>query len=194
MPQRVTRSAAVAACAVLALAVAGCSGSDDGVAASGSPSPTPTASPTPTVEIPDVPVPERPADEHTSDGAVAFTKYVVEVINRMYVTGDTESLMAISTPDCPTCLRMKKDIDLVYARGHQLRGGRTTLIETGHVIIADDVLPSVPSLVDFGAVEELSPEGVVVATLPAMKEQAQVWDLDWANGKWLFVDLRGGPE
>jgi hypothetical protein len=192
MPQRVARSAAVAACAVLALSLAGCSGSDDGVAAS--PWPTPTATPTPTVEIPEVPVPERPADEHTSDGAVAFTKYVVEVINRMYVTGDTESLMAISTTDCPACLRATEDIDKVYARGNRLRGGQMTLVDLQYAVVSKNVIPTVPSTVDFSALEEVTPDGEVVNSSPEESGQKLLWDLEWSDGVWRFADLRGAAE
>lgn len=195
MPQRIVviaRFVALAMCAVLAAGA--CSGSDGDVAApSASVSVSPTVS-APTAEIPVVPVPKRPPDEHTSDGAIAFAKYAIDVVNRMYLTGDTASLMAISTPDCPTCLRAKKDVDAVLARGNVYRGGEITLVEAGYVVIADDVIPTVPATVDSAALEEVTPSGVVVKTWPAEKGQQELWDLKWEDGRWLFADLRVAPE
>jgi hypothetical protein len=189
MPQRVARSAAVAACAVLALAVAGCSGSDDGVAASGSPSSTPTATPTPTVEIPEVPVPERPADEHTSDGAVAFTKYAVEVINRAYLTGDTASMRAIATPDCGTCDRAAADIDGVYDEGQRFDGGQMTVVRAGGVAIAENVNPTTPTVMDITELWVIRADGSKKSTAPADVGVEILWDLAW-NGSWRLAEVR----
>jgi hypothetical protein len=182
---------------VVVTVLAGCGGDEPGAGATATvaPTATPTATPTPTADIPVVPVPVLPeeAKEYTSDGAIAFVHYAVEVINRAYVTGDTQSLLAIGTDDCPTCRRTAEDIDTVFASGNVVRGGAVTLEQTDWVALGENVIPTVPSVVAIAEMTEVAPDGRIVTTIPAESDLTMLWDLVWEDERWLLADVRG-PE
>lgn len=190
---RIVRIAALVACGVLV--VAGCSDGDDGAAPSGTVSPSPTSTPTPTAEVPDIPMPELPAaaEQHTPEGSAAFVTHLVTVINRAYLTGDTASIAALGTPDCPTCLRAKQDIDAVYARGNVYRGGQITLVRATGAAVEAGVIPTVPSAVNISALDEVTPAGDVVESFQARADIEMLWDLVWRDDKWLLEDVRTAP-
>jgi hypothetical protein len=177
---------------VVVLALAGCGAGDAGPATQPTVSVTPSATPTPTVEIPEVPVPSLPdeATEYTSDGAIAFVRYAVEVINRAYLTGDTDSIADISTDACAACLSAIEVIDGVYSRGNRLEGGQMTLVRTDWVAMGENVVPTVPAVVDISVMEEVAANNDVVATTPADVALELLWDLEWHDGAWVLVTVR----
>jgi hypothetical protein len=178
---------------LLAGLISGCGGQDDpGAGGTATISASPTATPTPTMQIPDVPEPVLPdeANEYTSDGAIAFVHYAVEVVNRAYVTGDTQSLLAIGTKDCPPCRRAADDIGAVFERGNVYRGGQVTLVRTDWVALGENVTPTVPSVANISELTEVTPAGAVIETFPAESKVTLLWDLRWDSNRWLLDDLR----
>ena len=106
-------TAAVMAAAVLS----GCTGSEPDPGPTGatatSPtesateSPTPTEEPTETSALP--PLPEE-ATENTPEGAEAFIRYYVDVVNEAYTTPRTGLIPPLSDPDCIACIEMENRV------------------------------------------------------------------------------------
>lgn len=94
------RTGTAATAAALLLALAACSGDD--AEAGPTPSATTTASPAPT---PSEKPPEMPEQAQAAfpEGAPAFTKYYVDVLNYAARTGDVSRLRELSGPRCAGC-------------------------------------------------------------------------------------------
>ncbi|WP_370614488.1 DUF6318 family protein [Mumia qirimensis] len=107
--------ARVAAATLVLLAVAACSGGDpaDGEpTTAGTPSASP--SPTPTLAPPTIP-PE--AQEHSADGAAAFVKYYVSLVNYAATSGDTTPLSSNASSNCGSCTRLADRYATIYRGG-----------------------------------------------------------------------------
>lgn len=140
---RLLRPGAVAILVAAAVMLAGCAGgapADPGTAsptATEATSPSPSATPTPTTSAvykpadasgpaQNVPVPVLPevAKTETKEGAEAFAKYWFSVLSYSYETGNTESLSAVSGPDCTFCQGLVDNIEEAWAEGKWISGGQ----------------------------------------------------------------------
>lgn len=83
------------------LLLASCSGED----ADARPRPTATSEATSASPTPTEPAPTMPAQANAPfpEGAPAFTKYYVDVLNHAARTGDSTKLRELSAPDCGGC-------------------------------------------------------------------------------------------
>lgn len=79
--------------ASLLVVVAGCSDPEPK-------EPRPSPSATPTVTAPTMPA---QAKENTDEGAAAFVKYYIDVLNYASNTGQVEDLSGLSSPQCQGC-------------------------------------------------------------------------------------------
>jgi hypothetical protein len=107
-----------AAALVLVGALAGCS-------ADAEPKPLPplpSVSPTPVVP----PVPPEATPE-TAQGASAFMRYFLEVVNRAYVARDASQVWALATENCDSCESAARDIDRLREADHVVPGTRYRL-------------------------------------------------------------------
>jgi len=103
-----------------ALVLAGCGG--DPPPAAPSP-PSPSASST---SLAAPVMPER-AKEDSREGAVAFVRHYVRLINFAQATGDSTGLRAASWKSCQACSRVSDAIDRLYKAGGHIEGGRWNL-------------------------------------------------------------------
>ncbi len=107
--------ALTAAGALLVAGLAGCDGGD-------APSPAPleplTSSASPT-EPSESPAPTLPAEasQLSREGAKAFTRYLFEIINHAFVTGDSGALRGVSLKRCQSCEAIADNVDTIYSRG-----------------------------------------------------------------------------
>lgn len=147
---------ALGACASLAGLLTGCS-SDERSAPSTLPPVTSSvassAAPTPTAAAA-TPVPKPPeADAFTSEGAAAFVRYYIDVINAAVATNNAQQLAALSGPDCDSCQNYLASIAKTVAdRGH---------VESGKLSVLSAVAPQLEAgagtvLLDFTATEFVS--------------------------------------
>jgi hypothetical protein len=185
---------AVSFALVTATVLVGCGGDEPGAGATAtvSPTATPTPTPTPTVDVPVIPEPVLPdeAKARTPEGATAFVRYAVDVINRAYLTGDTASIWAIANPECTVCELGTSDIDEAYARGNRIEGGQISIESTDWVDMGPNVRPTVPTVIDISELQEVTPAGQVVASAEADENLAALWDLEWDQGRWLLANMR----
>jgi len=100
-----------------ALVLAGCGGDPPPAAPS---TPSPSASGTSLA----APVMPEGAKEDSSDGAVAFFKHYVDLINFAQETGDTTALAVAEGPKCASCQTGRQSIEDIYNNGGHLLGGR----------------------------------------------------------------------
>lgn len=106
---------AVGLTAVL-LAVSGCS--DDPAPSSLPPLPSPT---TASAASP-LPVPEA-AKAETPQGAVAFVKYYLDVVNRAFASSSSAPVRRLSHPECDACNALIRAIEEPGAPGEEASGG-----------------------------------------------------------------------
>lgn len=105
----------------LLLLLASCSGEDAGA----EPRPTATsASPSATTAAPSEPAPTMPAQANAPfpEGAPAFTKYYVDVLNHAARTGETVKLRSLSAPACKGCASYADSFDANAEKGRFLTG------------------------------------------------------------------------
>jgi hypothetical protein len=107
------------AAAALVLLLAACdSGSDDPTPKE--PTSASPTSPTPTASLPTMPA---QASEDSPEGAAAFVKHYVDVLNYAAATGDVDELSRLSSPDCDGCQRYITFYRDTYAAGGYFKGG-----------------------------------------------------------------------
>lgn len=105
--------------------------------ASAAATPTPTPTPTPTAvyrpadasgPAQNVPVPVLPAvaKTETKEGLEAFAKYWYSTLSYAYETGDTEPLVAASSPDCRFCMGLRDGIEQAWDSKRWVVGGKIT--------------------------------------------------------------------
>lgn len=100
----------------LALLLSGCGG-DPPPAAPPPPSPSPSHA---TAAAPEMP---EGAKEDSREGANAFVRYYVDLINHAQLTGNTATLARLEEPGCGSCNNGRKFLNGVYsAGGHILEG------------------------------------------------------------------------
>ena len=109
MNRPVRRALAVAVAGLLLLA--GCSDNPEPAPLEPSSSPSTSESPDAAPEMPDE------ARENTPEGAEAFVRYWVEVLNHATVSGETQILRDHSSSDCTSCQSILDLIDSTYGDG-----------------------------------------------------------------------------
>lgn len=113
--------ALTAAGALLVAGLAGCDGDD-------APTPAPleplTSSASPT-EPSESPAPTLPAEasQLSREGAKAFTRYLFEIINHAFVTGDSGALRGVSLKRCQSCEAIADNGLFVVGRGRVVAQG-----------------------------------------------------------------------
>jgi hypothetical protein len=152
--------------AVLALGtlllLASCSGDD----ADAKPSPAPSTSATSASPTPTEPPPTMPAQANGPfpEGAPAFAKYYVDVLNHAARTGEVERLRDLSASSCTGCANYADSFERNAAQGRYLKG----------------------DLWQMGRAVELEPVGAsdiaVVTTMGTLKD-----DGERANERLVFV-------
>jgi len=83
----------------------------------------------PAVGPADFPVPME-ARQHTPTGALAFTRYYIELMNRQAATLDSQPLRDLSRK-CETCEDLAQSYEETKAAGHHFRGGEITVVSMG---------------------------------------------------------------
>lgn len=63
------------------------------------------------------------AKENSKEGAVAFVKYYVELINHAQGTGDVEDLARAESEGCISCASGRKFLTALYSKGGHIEGG-----------------------------------------------------------------------
>lgn len=99
--------------------------------------PAPTTSPTPVV----LPLPSEAAAE-TPQGAAAFTKYYLELLNQAFRTRDASAVRRVSDPGCGGCSNLIGAIEEPPEEGRRVEGGEYVVkfaeappVENGDVIV-----------------------------------------------------------
>lgn len=175
-------AAALFAVAVLGLPACG----DDN---KGTVLPTRSATPSPTSSEPVLP---EAAKQHTREGADAFARHFMAVLNYAVATGDVRQLKALSGPTCKSCANFVKTIDGVYPEG-KLVGGQATIIEpTKTPPLMEGVIPA--THIDFvRSTQQHVLDGKILETVPEVRSKWIV-SLKWADHGWhVFTVKRGKP-
>lgn len=161
-------------------------------ATSATPTPTPTRSSTGTLLDLVPPKPERPADEKTKAGAIAFADYFFKVV--YYVQGIADPAPLTSIIDVARCAGCK-----VYLKNVQ------TEVDNGVVVVASDPVATSKAKVinvdgEFATVSLTvnNPEKIIVdaASGKASGDRQPKYDrvatvnLRWTDGAWQVLDVK----
>lgn len=127
------RQGLIVACLVAMLAA--CSSEGD---ASPTLPPAPSASPTP---APALPVPPEATPE-TPQGAAAFARYYLDLLNRAFAAGDATAVRAVTTDECEGCQNLISAIERGDDPGEIATGGEYQVVfaeappvENGDVVV-----------------------------------------------------------
>lgn len=119
----------------------------------------PSASPTPPA-IPSEAVPDTP------QGAAAFARFYLELLNQAFAEGDATTVRALSDPGCGTCMNLIGAIEEKPSLGERVEGGDYEVVfaeappvEAGDVIV--DVRYSLTEVRVYG------PDGALLRSTPA---------------------------
>jgi hypothetical protein len=125
------RAAVVAACVSAALAGCSAEAEPEPLPSAAAPSPTPVALPVPPEATPE-----------TAQGAAAFARYYLELVNRAFASIDATAVRSVSDPDCGTCSDLIRAIEESPTAGERFEGGDYEVIfaesppvENGDVIV-----------------------------------------------------------
>ena len=196
--RRTLRTALPALAAAGFLALTGCTG---GPTANPSPSETANtatstndARPTPassTEPARNIPVPELPeaAKQNTKEGFEAFVRHYISLLDYAYQTGDTEPALDNAGPGCAMCATSAKTIDETTAGGGWITGGHLSL--SGFSTEGTpDTNGRWTATVELHQTEisSVSRSGSVSTPTPA-SSATLLATAEYANGRWLMVDL-----
>lgn len=161
------RTSAAALVLLLGLSVAACSDTE-----AEPQSLPPLASATPSV--PPVPSPPAEAAAETPDGASAFARYYLALIDDAYRRGDTTALAAASAPGCGGCDSIMQSVRAVIGRGERQVQGAAVVqavaappVQNGDVILLIDFTVPSKTFVDQTG-------STVATTAPTARTTAQM--------------------
>ncbi len=181
-----TSTAAIRALAVAAL-VSGCSG--DEAEPSGLPSLTTTSSaswtPSTATTVPSPPVVAR---ERTSDGAAAFVRFYISLINNAYRTGASGPLRKYAAPSCDSCTSIAASVADLYAKD-LAHGGLLRVESSTATGISPSNYVTVVAVVRTSRFERLEENGSV-ATFKPERIGTLFFDTRWTDGSWLMTGIR----
>ncbi|MGY1826969.1 DUF6318 family protein [Blastococcus sp. SYSU DS0541] len=158
--------------------------------------PTTEASPTtealPPLGPEDMPMPDE-AREQTADGAEAFVRYYVDLINRTSTVMDAGPLRQLSD-GCRDCDRIASSTEEAASAGQDYEGGELTIIEVGAPVMKDGAA-DFPIIVDQAEFVVLDRSGTPAHGGSAAYSGitggvAVVWDS--TRQSWLMRDLTFG--
>lgn len=189
MPGVITRAGLAAVVAVVALF--GCTDDEPGTAPTALPSitVTPSASATPSDPTAPLPTPPAEASAHTPDGAAAFVRFYIDLINDAYATGASQPLRAYATDACDSCASIADAVDDIYTDGGRAIGGQLTINTLTPTGVAEGVQTSVVVDATTDAYQRIDSSGVVVEDLPPVR-RLMIVDLSWARSAWRAAGIR----
>lgn len=175
---------------VLALSIgAGCSGDDPDGARSAGDAPAALGSESPSSQVSAPPAPDLPdaAAVENVQGAKAFARHWVALLNHATLTGDVEALAAVDA-DCGTCGELAEAITGLYSGGGRVE---TTGWQVTKVLAEPNAAPRTAAL-------QLSitraPEAVFVRADAEAKpftggKEKYLMALKWQQGGWRISEL-----
>ncbi len=140
------------------------------------------------------PVMPEVAKEDSKEGAVAFVKYYVQLLNAASSSGNTQSLRALHLRSCGACDSVADLIDRTYDLGGRIEGDGWTIRsvrffrDPSHV---DEAL--INTVVSVGAqrvYQSSSPEPKVFEGNP---RREVLWGLRHKSGHWRIISLQVLP-
>ena len=169
----------------LPLVLVGCT-SDDGKKPTVLPSLAPPAASPSAVPVPSVP-PEASAE--TAQGASAFVRYYLDVVNRSFATGEAAPVQALSMSDCAGCRNLIQAISAPTTANERVEGGDYKVLEVASTPASPQVMSSLVtySLTEVRVVDAV---GTLVRSTPARPPVAANMTLQRTNGSWLVATFR----
>lgn len=170
---------------------AGCSSTPQASTSLPSTSSAKPSSTLPPLGPPDLPMPAA-ARQMTPDGFNAFTRYYIDLINRLERTLNAAYLRQFST-DCQTCNRIANDADKDAQKGYSYRGGGITIAGVGPAHL-QGVEAENAFIVDQGALSVLDRDGRPIADISsdAITGLAAGMSGRWTTDHWVVTALSFG--
>jgi len=128
------------------------------------------------------------AKQHTREGAEAFARHFIDVINYAQETGETDAMGSISAPRCESCAQYISDIHEWYSEG-SVRGGLLTIKRLQTQPLRPGYSPTSVLDVDVSPVQRFDKAGVKTgAPEPGFSGQMFV-SLSWEDGIWRVAEV-----
>lgn len=173
------RTAGIALSAVMLVALAACGGSDDDSSIEPlEPEPTSSVITDTTAADPG----ERPEDEQTEDGAIAFSEFAVRSIVATGAGADPDDFLAMSVAGCEGCVNLAKEVAQTPDQVQRYQGPLT--FSGAEVVDGNETQSVVVQTVDFPAGQEVNvkDDSVVEEIEPGQFELRLL--LQWTDDQW----------
>ena len=192
----------VATMAAFALAGCGGSGTPEALptgtiaaptaATSSSTAPSPTAVASKTVGPSGVPIPQLPAAarQNTKAGALAYSRYFVDILTYTYASRDSAPLRSVSASDCVLCRGVANGVDADSGPGWKYEGSKFT----GSVVVISRWYPAAPkttATISVTALTVTDPKGKRT-TGKAYPKEYLFMPLQWTSQGWRTGDMTLG--
>ncbi len=168
------RRTAVALCALLLLTLAACtSGGESSDAPEGGTAQS------------EVAAPDRPADERTEEGAIAFAAHVFDVLQYSYLASDPSPLEDIADLElCFGCMQPLEAIAAASSSGEELEGGSEVSTSDAQIVDETGARTTVRLQVQQDGLTSSGP----TASVPA-SDAPMLVTLRWDATRWTLVNF-----
>lgn len=126
------------------------------------------------------------AREFTTDGAAAFSQYVVDAVNWAYATGDSDPLAAVCDEDSAFCQSAHEHAPQFVGDERVRFGGLHSVEITSVEIYADDGVAFAFSVYSRDGFVDLDREGLLVEEAEA-DETEVTFHLEFRDGAWFLL-------
>lgn len=157
-------------------------------ACGGDPEPQFEADPSPTPSEVTSSAPAKEAwEEKSPEGAVAFAEHWTATFSEAFQTGETKSLVAISTKDCEGCNFFTSLIREVYDGGGSISGSAWRLTDAGWSTLEDESVVAVAGRMRIPE-QTISRSGESPTTAAPTVER-YIFTVTWSDGGWKTQSL-----
>ena len=169
----------------LPLVLVGCT-SDDGKKPTVLPSLAPPAASPSSVPVPSVP-PEASAE--TAQGAAAFARHYMDVLNQAYAAADPTLVQSVSSQECGGCQDLIGVVQALRRDGSRSAGGEYDVKSAlAPAVVAGDVIVDIVYERPPGQI--VGADGAVVERAGSVGPTSAQMRLLWRNGAWVVQGYR----
>lgn len=132
------------------------------------------------------------AKQKTTDGAIAFVKYYLQVVNVAYSTPDDSLIPPLSSSGCKVCTAWSSSVESFAAKKAKTSGpiylGLSKPTIVANLLKDQPAEVHVGGTVDVAAAKVVDPAGTVLQSSGA-SNSGRVFLLEWANDSWKMLQV-----
>ncbi len=136
-------------------------------------------------------VPEA-AKKHTPDGAGAFVRYYIEMINSASFRRQKGLMNGLADPKCVACRAVDADIDDLLKGGERYQDPPLKIVEVYPRYVGNEVQQFVNVIVDDVKNQVVDSGGNTVQRIKGGRSD-YLFDVQWRSGEWVTLEFQADP-